>query len=143
MMMIMVDFFLFALGSAAKASSLLIEFILFTVGCIALAGCLMQIDAFELMLFVVGSCALGSGLLIGYWAREKREGIEWFSEKVGKGSTFRLKIDDLLHEETSEYQDIKLFKNQDYGTVVSFNNVIQEPNLYTVIMALYYLTLQL
>ncbi|KAJ5082411.1 spermidine synthase [Penicillium argentinense] len=51
----------------------------------------------------------------------------WFSEKssMWPGQAMSLKVNQVLHHETSKYQDVLVFESSDYGTVLVLDNVIQ------------------
>jgi spermidine synthase len=51
----------------------------------------------------------------------------WFREigPMWPGQAMTLKVDEILHHETSLYQDVLVFKSSDYGNVLVLDNVIQ------------------
>ncbi|XP_019852469.1 PREDICTED: spermidine synthase-like [Amphimedon queenslandica] len=51
----------------------------------------------------------------------------WFSEinDLWPGECFSLKVDEILHQERSQYQDIMIFKSKAYGMVLVLDGVIQ------------------
>ncbi|KJZ78747.1 Spermidine synthase [Hirsutella minnesotensis 3608] len=52
---------------------------------------------------------------------------EWFREEsnMWPGQAMSLKVQEILHHETSKYQDVLVFKSTDYGNVLVLDNVIQ------------------
>ncbi|KAJ5161658.1 spermidine synthase [Penicillium capsulatum] len=51
----------------------------------------------------------------------------WFSEQsnMWPGQAMNLKVNQILHHEKSDYQDVLVFESSDYGTVLVLDNVIQ------------------
>ncbi|KAE8143311.1 Spermine/spermidine synthase-domain-containing protein [Aspergillus pseudotamarii] len=51
----------------------------------------------------------------------------WFSERsdMWPGQAMSLKVNQILHHEKSDYQDVLIFESSDYGTVLVLDNVIQ------------------
>lgn len=51
----------------------------------------------------------------------------WFSEESEEfpGQAFQLRVDKILHHETSEFQDVLIFKSTEYGNVLVLDGVIQ------------------
>lgn len=41
------------------------------------------------------------------------------------GQAMTLKVNQILHHEKSQYQDVLVFESSDYGTVLVLDNVIQ------------------
>ena len=41
------------------------------------------------------------------------------------GQAMNLKVNQILHHEKSDYQDVLVFESSDYGTVLVLDNVIQ------------------
>ena len=52
---------------------------------------------------------------------------DWFNEKVvmWPGQRFSLKVDKVLFEDKSDYQDVLVFDSTDYGRVLVLDGVIQ------------------
>ena len=51
----------------------------------------------------------------------------WFSEKsvMWPGQAMNLKVNQILHHEKSDFQDVLVFESSDYGTVLVLDHVIQ------------------
>ena len=48
-----------------------------------------------------------------------------FVEKVSNGATFSIRKDKILASEKSQFQDIEIFENATYGTVLTLDGVCQ------------------
>ena len=51
----------------------------------------------------------------------------WFREinEMWPGQAMTLKVNQVLHHEKSQYQDVLIFESSDHGTVLVLDNVIQ------------------
>ncbi len=77
----------------------------------------MQVIFLVLALLPTSEPALTKRLLIDGWFREISD--------MWPGQAMTLKVNQVLHHEKSEYQDVLIFESSDYGTVLVLDNVIQ------------------
>lgn len=54
-------------------------------------------------------------------------GKGWYSEvsDLWPGQAFSLKVKEVLHEEKTKYQDLKIFESETYGRVLVLDDAIQ------------------
>jgi spermidine synthase len=48
----------------------------------------------------------------------------WFYESLSESASLTLKVDELLYHQESEYQDVLVFRNNDYGTVLVLDDAL-------------------